>query len=100
MKIQKNNVGIRISILKISCVPIFRQKNNFDFFDPNLPQNGFWDWNFKNLSADSRSAPPRDHVCKFLIKMDNFEFFRLNLDKLRNYVEYSASNNVEGVTES
>ena len=74
--------------------------NNFDFFDPNLPKNGFWGWNFKNLSADSRSAPPRDHVCQFSVKMDNFEFFDLNLGKLPNYVQYFGSNNVEGVAES
>ena len=53
--------------------------NNFDFFDPNLPKNGFWVRDFKNLSADSRSAPPRDYACHFSVKMDNFEFFGLNL---------------------
>ena len=57
-------------------------------------------WNFKNLSADSRSAPLRDHVCQFSVKMDNFEFFDLNLGKLPNYVQYFGSNNVEGVAES
>ena len=74
--------------------------NNFDFLDPNLPKNGFWGLNFKNLSADSRSAPPRDHVCQFPAKMDNFEFFGLNLGKLLNYMRYLGSNNVEGVAES
>ena len=74
--------------------------NNFDFFDPNLSKNGFWGWNFKNLSADSKSAPPRNHVCQFSIKIDNFKFFGLNLGKLPNYVQYFGSNNVEGVAES
>ena len=74
--------------------------NNFDFFDPNLPKNGFWGRNSKNLSADSISAPPRDHVFQFSVKMDNFEFLGLNLEKLSNYVRYFGSNNVEGIAES
>ena len=34
--IQKANVRIRISILKIPCVPIFSQNGQFDFFSLNL----------------------------------------------------------------
>ena len=54
----------------------------------------------KNISADLELAPPRDHVCQFSAKMDNFGFVGLNLKKLPNYVQYSCSNNVEGVGES
>ena len=32
--------------------------------------------------------------------MDDFKFFKLNLEKLPNYVQYFDSNNVEGVAES
>ena len=53
--------------------------NNFDYLRPNLTKNGFWGQNFKNLSLDSESAPPRYHVCQFLVKMSNFELFGLNL---------------------
>ena len=60
----------------------------------------FWGRNFKNLSADSRSAPPRDHACQFSVKINNFEFFDINLGKLPNYVQYFGSNNIEGVAES
>ena len=35
----------------------------FDFFDPNLPKNGFWGQNFEKLSPDTESAPPKYHVC-------------------------------------
>ena len=31
--------------------------------------------------------------------MEKFKFFRLNLEKLPNYVRYFGSNNVEGVAE-
>ena len=72
LEFQKTNVGIRISILKISCVPISGKTNNFDFFDPNVLKNKFWGGNFKNLSPDSRSAPPRDQLCQFSVEMDNF----------------------------
>ena len=39
-------------------------------------------------------------MCQFLVKMDNFEFFGLNLGKLLNYVRYFGSNNIEGVAEN
>ena len=68
--------------------------NNFDFLDPNLTKNEFWGRNFKNLTLDSESVPPRYHVCQFSIKVE------LNLGKLPNYVQYFGSNIVEGVAES
>ena len=74
--------------------------DNFDFFHPNLPKNEFWSRNFKNLSADLRSALPINHVCVFSVKMDNFEFFGLNMGKLPNYVRYFGFNNAEGVAVS
>ena len=67
---------------------------------PNLPKNGFWGRNFKNLSLDSESTPPMYHVCQFSVKMDNFQFCGLNLGTLPNYVEYFGLNIVEGVAES
>ena len=74
--------------------------DNFDFLGPNLPKNGFLDQNFKNLSLDFESAPPRYHVSQFSVKIDNFDIFGLNLGKLPNYVQYFGSNIVEGVAES
>ena len=71
--------------------------DNFDFLGPNLPKNGFWGRNFKYLSLDSESAPPRYHVCQLSVTMDNFAFSDLNLRKLPNYVRYFGSNIVEGV---
>ena len=100
MEIQETNVGKRISILEIQCVPIFGQNRNFVFLGPNLPENGFWVLNFKNLNLDSESTPPRYHMSQLSVKMDNFKFFGLNLGKLPNYMRYFGSNIVEGVTES
>ena len=74
--------------------------SNFDFLDSNLPKNEFWGRNFKNLRLYSISAPPRHHVGQFSVKMDNFEFFGLNLVKLPNFVRYFGSNIIEGVAES
>ena len=54
----------------------------------------------KNLNLDSESEPARYQMCQFSVKMDNFEFFGLNLGKLPNYVRYPGSNIVEGVAES
>ena len=49
--------------------------DNFEFLDPNLPKNEFWGRNFKNLSLDSESAPPKYHMCQFSAKMDNLIFW-------------------------
>ena len=89
-----------ISILEILFVPIFKQKKNLFLFRPKFAQDRFWDQNFRNLSLDSESAPTIYHACQFSIKMDNFEFFGLNLGKLPNYVQYFGSNNTEGVAKS
>ena len=74
--------------------------DNFEFLGPNLPKNGFWGLNFKNLSLDSKSAPAIYHECQFSVKMDNCYFFGLNFGKLPNYVQYFGSNIVDGVAES
>ena len=74
--------------------------DNFDFFGLNLPKNRFWGWNFKNLSLDPESTPPKYHVSQFSVKMDEFYFFDLNLGKLPNYMEYCGSNIAEGVADS
>ena len=63
------------------------------------PKMDFGFQNFKNLRVDSESAPPRDHVWQFSVKINNFEIFGLNLGKLPYYVQYFGSNNVEGVAE-
>ena len=39
--------------------------DNFEFLGPNLPKNGFWGRNFKNLSLDSESASLRCYVHQF-----------------------------------
>ena len=76
------------------------ETDNFNYFSSNLPKNEFWDRNFKNLSPDSESAPPRFLTWQFSVKTDNFEVFGLNLGKLPSYVQYFGFNNVEGITES
>ena len=86
------NVGIRISILEIPCVPMFRQNRQLWLFRLNLPKNGFCGRNFNNLSLDSASKPPIYHVCQFSVKMDNFWFPGINLGKLPNYVQYFGLN--------
>ena len=45
-------------------------------------------------------ALPKYHVYQFSDKAGNFEFFSLNFGKLRSYLPYFVSNNVEGVAVS
>ena len=55
--------------------------DNFEFLGPNLPKNGFWGRNFKNLSLHLESAPLRYCVHQFSDKTDTFEFLGPNLPK-------------------
>ena len=54
---------------------------NFNFFDTNLLENGFWVRNFEKLSPDPESAAPRYLVCQFSGKKNNFDFLHPNLPK-------------------
>ena len=98
LEIEKTNVEIRISILETPCVPIFRQNGQLRLFRLKFSLKRIMKSEF--LSLNSESAPPSYHVCQFSVKIDNFEFFGLNLGKLPNYVWYFRSNNVERVAES
>ena len=100
LEIQKTNVGIKISILEILCVPISRQNGHFLVFGRSFPKNWLWAQNFRNLSPNSESVHPRFYGCQFSVKTDNFELFGLNLEKLPNHIRYFGANNVEGIAES
>ena len=56
-------------------------RDNFEFLDTNLPKNGFWGRNLKNLSLDPESASLRYYVHQFSNKTNNFEFLGPNLPK-------------------
>ena len=58
-EIHKANVGIRINTLRYQVYHISAKTGNFEFLGPNLPKNGFWGQNFKNLSLDSESVSLR-----------------------------------------
>ena len=71
LEIQKTNIGVRISI---HVCQFSGKTDNLDFFDPNLPKNGFWGRNFKNLSPGSELPLPGYHLCRFSVKTDNGNF--------------------------
>ena len=50
-------------MLEMPCPPISDKTNNFEHLGPDLPKNGFWGRDFKNLSLDLESAPPIYDVC-------------------------------------
>ena len=81
-EIQKANVGIRISIVKMPCMPIFRKNRQFCFFQPKFAQKWTLGSEFqKSKSGFRESAVPRYHVCQFSVKTNNFDFFGPNLPK-------------------
>ena len=76
LEIEKTNVGIRIIILKIPYVPIFR--NNFDFFVqicPKMPRNS-------ENQCPNKNRHPRDTICtNFQAKKTTLTFSAQNLLK-------------------
>ena len=48
LEIQKINVGIRISMQKFHVRQFSDKTDNFDFFGPDLPKNGFLVANSEN----------------------------------------------------
>ena len=79
LEIRKTNFGIRIKSLRYSVWQFLKKSGNFDFFGPNMPNNGFWGRNFENLCPDAESAPPRYYVNLFSGKTNNFDFFGPNM---------------------
>ena len=63
--------------------------DNFEFLDPNLPKNGYWGQNFKNLSLGSKSASLRYYVHQFSDKMETLSFWAQICPKINFGVEIS-----------
>ena len=53
-EIQKTNVGIRISILEIRCVPIFRQNGQLSIFGPKFVQKWILGSKFQKSESGSK----------------------------------------------
>ena len=73
-EIHKTNVEIIVNTFRYQVYQFSDKTDNFEFFGPNLPKNGFWGQNFKNLRLDSESPSLRCCVHQFSDKKDNFEF--------------------------
>ena len=73
------------------CADFQTKQTTLFFWAQICPKINLGDRNFKNLSLDSESAPPRYRVSQFSFKMDNFEFCDLNLGKLPKHVRYLVS---------
>ena len=99
LEIQITNVEIRISILEIPCVRIFRQNEQLWLFWPKLAQKWIFGSEFSTWIRNQHLQIPCVPISSEN-GTSNFEFFGLNLGKLPNYVWYFGSNNVEGVAES
>ena len=92
-EIEKTNIGIRISILEIPCVPIFRQKRQLWHFRPKFAQK----WVSKSGFGISNSKIPSVPIFS---QNGELIFFGLNLGNVFNYVRYFGCNNAEDVAES
>ena len=100
LEILKANVGMRISILELPYLTIFRQHRQLLLFWPKLAQKRILESEFQKSKSGSGINTPRYHLYHFLVKAENFEIFSLSLGKLTNDMQYFGSNNVEGVAEN
>ena len=55
--------------------------DNFELLGVNLPKNGFWCLNLKNLSLDCELASLRYYVYQFREKTNKFKFLGINSPK-------------------
>ena len=70
LEIQITNVEIRISILEIPCVRIFRQNEQLWLFWPKLAQKWIFGSEFQKSKSGFGISTSRYHVCQFLVKME------------------------------
>ena len=94
-EIQKTNVGIRISILEIPCVSIFKKNEQVWLLWPKYAQKWILWSEFQKSKSGFRISNSKIPRVAIFSQMDNFEFFSINLGKLPNYLQYFGSNNVE-----
>ena len=94
LEIQKTNDAIRINILEIPSVPVFRQSGQLWHFRPKFAPKLILVSEFQKSKFGFRISTSKI-PCEWILKMDNFEFICLNLGKLSNYMGYFHSNNVE-----
>ena len=82
LEIQKANIWMKVNVLEILCVPIFRQKGHFLLFLAQIfPKIGFG-------VRISKAVPPRFRIRFRTSKIPCVPIFGLNLHKLPNYMQY------------
>ena len=98
LEIEKINVGIKIKILEILCVPIFSQYGKLWLFRTKFAHKWISGSEFQKSKSGYRISI--SNIQWVLIFRKNGQFLALNLGKLLNYMLYFGSNNVEGIAES
>ena len=93
-KIQKTNLGIRIRILKIQSLPIFRQNGQILLSWPKFDQKWIFSSKLRKQMLKQESASSRYHVCQLIDKTNNFDFFDLNLPR-KEYHVYQFLDNTD-----
>ena len=99
LEIQKTNVGIRISILKISCVPIFRQNEQLWLFRPKFPQKWILGTDFQKSNCRFKISTSKKPYVPIFSQNWQLWIFRPKFGEIANYMRYFGSNNVQGVAE-
>ena len=99
MEIHKTNVGIRMSILEIPCVPIFRQNGQLWIFGPKFAQK--WILGSKFQKPKSGFGISSSNIPSVPIFSQNGQFldFWPKFGEIAQLREYFGSNIVEVVAE-
>ena len=88
-EIQETNVGIRISILEIPCVPFSDKTGNFDFLAPNFPRKWILGSKFQK-SKSGFGISILGALCVTIFRQNGqFWFLAPNLPKIHFGVEIS-----------
>ena len=95
-EIQKTNVGIRIGILEIPYVPIFRQNGQLWVFGPKFAQKWILGLTFQKSKSGFGINTSKIPCVPIFSQNGQLLIFRSELRKLHNYMQYFGSNIVEG----
>ena len=100
LETQETNAGIRISILEIPCVPIFRENEQLRFFRPKFVQKWILGLKFQKSKCEFWISTSKIPCVPIFRQNGQLWIFHLDLGKLLNYMWYFGSNDVDCVAEN
>ena len=89
LKFRKSYPGFGISFSKIPCIPIFRQNRQLWLFPSKFGQKWILGLKFQKTKSGFEISTSKIPCVPIFSQNRRFDFFGLNVGKLRNYVPHN-----------